>query len=248
MSHKISTKYKSKLEKIDAQLDALHDDNENKETELRVAFKNRLSGNFLQNSVATTTEDYNYLEFLSQIVSDYDHAQQKLEAQRAALFLVATHIARRGKPLHANRAAAQLKQLGSDGKRTSMTMKQSMYCPPILHANANLHQELYQRYGIKLLDINYALAILKDAFHAGMDCNDKKLSILVKEFNLFNLSDFDTVNRSRTPITDYALDAMRDYVYKSYDYNEANARKIINKIDVFRDKLYEHSQLQERPF
>ena len=248
MSHKINAKYKLKLKKIDDQLNALRDDNEDKEVALMEAFENHLSDTFLQDSVATTTEDYNYLEFLSQIVADYDQAQKKLEAQRAALFLVATHIAHRGRPLHANRAASQLKQLGADGKRTSMTMKQSVYCPPILHANPNLHQELYQRYGIKLLDVNYALAILTAAFHAGLDYNDKKLSALVKEFNLFNLSDFDNVNKSRTPITDYALDAMTSHVCNSYDYNETNARKIIKKIDVLRDKLYEHSQLQERPF
>ncbi len=47
---------------------------------------------------------------------------------------------------------------------------------------------------------------------------------------------------------DDALDAMKDYVYTSNDYKEATARKIINKINVFRDKLYEHSQLQARPF
>ena len=248
MSHKINAKYKLKLKKIDDQLDALRDDNEGKEAALMETFKNHLSDTFLHDATATTTADYNYLEFLSQIVADYDQAQRKLEAQRAALFLVATHIARRGHPLHANRAAAKLKQLGADGERTLMTMKQSVYCPPILHADANLHQELYQRYGIKLLDINYALAILTAAFNAGMDYNDKKLSAMVKEFNLFNLSDFDNVNKSRTPITDYAFDAMTSNVYNSYDYNETNARKIIKKIDVFRDKLYEHSQQQERPF
>lgn len=248
MSHKINTKYTLKLKKIDDQLDALRDDNEGKEVALMESFENCLSDSFLQDSVATTTEDYNYLEFLSQIVADYDQAQEKLEAQRAALFLVATHIARRGRPLHANRVAAQLKQMGADGERTLATMKRSVYYPKILNADANLHQELYQRYGIKLLDINYALAILTAAFHAGMDYNDKKLSALVKEFNLFNLSDFDNVDRSRTHITDAALDAMKNYVYKSPDYNETNARKIIKKIDVLRDKLYEHSQLQERPF
>ncbi len=206
MSHKINPNYKLKLNQIDAQLDMLRDNNEEKEVALMEKFENRLSDNFLQDSIATTHEDYDYLEFLSQIAADYDRAQKKLTAQRAALFLVATHIARRGKPLHIAHATTQLEQLGLDGERTSTTMKQSMYCPPILHADANLHQELYQCYGIKLLDISYALAILNDAFHAGMDYNDKKLSMLVKEFNLFNLSDFDTVNRSRTPITDSALD------------------------------------------
>ena len=70
MSHKINAKYKLKLKKIDDQLNALRDDNEDKEVALMEAFENHLSDTFLQDSVATTTEDYNYLEFLSQIVED----------------------------------------------------------------------------------------------------------------------------------------------------------------------------------
>ena len=81
MSHKINAKYKTKLKQIDERLDALHDDNEDKEVALMESFENCLSDTFLQYSTATTTEDYNYLEFLSQIVADYDRAQKELESK-----------------------------------------------------------------------------------------------------------------------------------------------------------------------
>lgn len=191
MSHKVNAKYDTKLNRIDERLNALHDDNEDKEVALMESFENCLSDTFLQYSTATTTEDYNYLEFLSQIVADYDLAQKELETQRAALFLVATHIAHRGKMLHPDNARIALARYGNDGKKIIAMLD-----------NSHLARELHKNYRITLMDKELADSVtnkIKDlSRYADPEYNPRAYRKLQQCKNFLNKFHKATLNIEKT--------------------------------------------------
>ncbi|MBR6838592.1 MAG: hypothetical protein IKM94_03435 [Alphaproteobacteria bacterium] len=97
-----------------------------------------------------TDDEWEYACDTEQHYSQKERQQCIIEAKAATYFLIATNIARRGKPLHPDTAKRKLQKYGDDGKNVARIIERAVV-PQVLNAEPYIHRELY-KYGITLMD------------------------------------------------------------------------------------------------
>ncbi|MBO7066783.1 MAG: hypothetical protein J6W40_04140 [Alphaproteobacteria bacterium] len=125
-----------------------------------------------------TDNDQEFDETVAEIYAKYDRAYQIVQAKWAALFLIATNIARRGKPLRSNTAKRKLKKYGDDGKTIIGMIDKPVYSM-ILNSEPFLADELYQEYEVVLKNRYYAKAV-REKIKKDLEKNPV-LSVLIRE-------------------------------------------------------------------
>ena len=98
-----------------------------------------------------TDNDREFDITVDEIYARYEHAYQTIQAKWMALFLIATNIARRGKPLHPDTAKKKLQKYRDNGKKISYILDTPV-CPMVLNSGPFLARELYKTYGVVLMD------------------------------------------------------------------------------------------------
>lgn len=98
-----------------------------------------------------TDDEWEYACDTEQHYSQIERQQCIIEAKIATYFLIATNIARRGKPLHPDTAKRKLKKYDDDGKNVARIIERAVV-PQVLNAEPYIHRELY-KHGITLMDI-----------------------------------------------------------------------------------------------
>lgn len=191
----MNKKYKKKLTDIKKQITNLEvieaQDIENLDATIDV--KDFMNGTKNQNS--------EYFNKLADIWLKYKNQRKNLNAEYTALFLIATHIAERNKPLYSDEAIIKLKTYGKLGQQMSDQIDSSRYQPFVLNQYAYIYTKLYQKYGVKLFDENYARYLYKQIYAIQENINlavvtkdnqsniafwQKQLDKYNKEFNTFN--------------------------------------------------------------
>jgi len=189
-------KYKNKLQNIENQMANL----EVQQTQEIEALDDTCDIKDFMNGMKS--ENSEYFQKLTDIWLKYKDKHANLSAEYIALFLIATNIAVRNKPLHSDTAIKLLKEIGTPtAQQISFRIEPGRYNPYVLNQYAYIYTKLYQQYGVKLLDENYAkylykqihntqervnLAIIKKDKNANITDMQKQIDTFTKEFNLFN--------------------------------------------------------------
>ena len=152
MTVKISQKRLARLKELEQQIEDLEQarieraEKREQEYELSDAY---LDGEF----TGWTENDWNCAHDDEQDMYYTERQQKIIRARWAALFLVATHIAHRGKMLNADTAIKKLRQYDKDGEKI-IDILQTPVVPQIANSEPFLSHALYKYYGITLLDSN----------------------------------------------------------------------------------------------
>ncbi|MBP5485486.1 MAG: hypothetical protein J6Y07_02155 [Alphaproteobacteria bacterium] len=152
MTEKISQKRLARLKELEQQIEDLEQARIERAEKREQEYE--LSDAYLDGELTGWTEnDWNCACDDEQDMYHTERQQKIIHARWAALFLVATHIARRGKILHADTAIKKLQQYGNDGEKII-----DMINTPVVRQIANsepfLSHALYKYYDITLLDSN----------------------------------------------------------------------------------------------
>ena len=136
--------YKQKLNKIDSDIKKLDVEYSIKENALYDTYS--VSGIFdVFDDDCILDEGSDYQEALEELCFWYQSTRNELAAKYVALYLIATHIARRGHILHGDTAIKKLKKRGVNGKRIIDAIN-SFNKPTDF-----LHMELKKKYKVQLL-------------------------------------------------------------------------------------------------
>lgn len=149
---KISKKHLAQLKALEQQIEDLENGRIERAKDREQEYN--LSDAYLNGAfTGWTEEDWNCAHDDEEDMYYTERKQKITHAKWAALFLIATHIARRGKVLHADTAIKKLQKYGDDGKKII-----DMINTPVVYQIANsepfLTSVLYKHYGITLLDSN----------------------------------------------------------------------------------------------
>jgi len=95
-----------------------------------------------------------------EVFNKYKNDLNRISAQHTAEFLIANHIAHRGKPLHASTALNQLKKMQYQGSIQAVVARHKIQDSEIKNLTfsedeqheQNLHYFLYKKYGVMLLN------------------------------------------------------------------------------------------------
>ena len=194
--------YKQKLNKIDSDIKKLDVEYDIKENVLHDMYG--VSGIFdvFDDDNCMSDDEINYQDALETLTYWYQSSRNKLYAEYVALYLIATHIARRGRTLHGDTAIKKLKRHGTNGKRAIDAI--NFFDAP----NDFLHMELKKQYKVKLLterdarqlhirinnlkeDIEYVKSEKMNGYN--IKTAEKHLKKMIAEFNTFHKSIRDKV-------------------------------------------------------
>lgn len=177
---KISSKHLARLKQFNQDIENLEQARIKRAEEREQKYD--LSDAYLDGEITGWTEaDWNCEHDNEEDMYYTERQQEIIQAKWAALFLVATHIARRRKVLHADTAIKKLQQYGNDGKKII-----DMINTPVVRQIANsepfLSHALYKYYRITLLDGN----LYNHLNNLAINLDDKKLQkcyALLKRFH-----------------------------------------------------------------
>lgn len=163
---KIPQKTLNRLDKLKAQTDVLNRDFQNDIWALQKKY-NITDKHFDYDYDNWVQNDYDFQDDFAELYHEHDRKYQMALAQWAALFLIATNIARRGKPLHPDVAIQKLSKMGNS--RTTMTIT-DMIDMPVLRPMVGdsepfLANELYYTYGVVLMDSYLANRVKQKITH-----------------------------------------------------------------------------------
>ena len=149
---KISPKHLARLEQFNQDIENLEQARIERAEEREQKYN--LSDAYLDGEITGWTEaDWNCEHDNEEDMYYTERQQEIILAKWAALFLVATHIARRGKILHADTAAKKLKQYGKDGEKI-IDILNTPVVQQIANSEPFLARALHKYYGITLMDRN----------------------------------------------------------------------------------------------
>ena len=200
----MKTKYRARLSKIEAEIKSLQDEERAEQIDLDnlYGFPAGFWDYFDWNHMYSDENVSNYLHTREEIRLKYDFVLNILSAEWAALFLIATHIARKNRPLHADTAKKKLEKYGEAGNKVILQMELSDYLPMFVNGHAYLHSALYRRHGVKLLDEHYARYLISEIRYIEQYIGQtqdkslqKRLDKYKKELNMFHKSIRDRIIR-----------------------------------------------------
>lgn len=175
-------KYRARLAKIEAEIKSLQDEQtaEQKALDDLYDFPPGFWDYFDYSNMYSDENASNYLHTQEEIRLKYENLLNILSAKWAALFLIATHIARKNRPLHADTATRKLEKYGEAGNDVILQMELSDCLPMFVNGHAYLHGALYRRHGVKLLDEHYACYLMSEIKHNKMRLAQTRNPILRK--------------------------------------------------------------------
>lgn len=112
--------------------------------------------NFNAEDLLDCPEYYEYMEYLGELLAEYEIKQSILDAKRVAELLIGYNIAHRGKKLHPSKITKKLSKLPEAHAETIYyAINNDHFNSPVLTAQPYLHSILQKKYGVLLLDKKY---------------------------------------------------------------------------------------------
>ena len=112
--------------------------------------------NFNAEDLLNCPEYYEYIEYLGELLAEYEIKQSILDAKRVAELLIGYNIAHRGKKLHPSKITKKLSKLPEAHAETIYyAINNDHFNSPVLTAQPYLHSILQKKYGVLLLDKKY---------------------------------------------------------------------------------------------
>ena len=112
--------------------------------------------NFNAEDLLNCPEYYEYMEYLGELLAEYEIKQSILDAKRVAELLIGYNIAHRGKKLHPSKITKKLSKLPEAHAETIYyAINNDHFNSPVLTAQPYLHSILQKKYGVLLLDKKY---------------------------------------------------------------------------------------------
>lgn len=198
-------KYRTRLAKIEAKIKSLQAQETAEQVTLEQYYNFGFWDFFDWNHMYSDEKVSNYLHSKEEIRLRYENDINIVSAEWAALFLIATNIAHKNRPLHGDTATRKLKKHGKNGEKVIIQIEKSCYLPMLINGRAYLHSALYKKYGVKLLDENHArylISQIKNVEQYIAKTQDKslqkQLDKYTKELNMFHKSIRDKIIRENT--------------------------------------------------